>query len=318
MARTRVWVLVGAAVTVAAGCSGSGDVALTDFPGRLVDIVCQTSNCGRYPDQASCRAAESSTNLPQIQADVAAGKIKYDGAQAGACLELLASISVSCRQSAPHNVDSTPCDETFVGQVPLDGACLVDQDCTSQRCLRPSCGQACCAGTCAAGSGMRVVVGGECGLGVSCVAGAFCNTLAGVCVALQPAGQPCQVPDECENGLICVFDSASGSSGGTCAKPPSEGQACFAPHTCDLAADFCDLTVQKCVRRLAVGSPCALSIDDDGCVRYARCDPGTNTCVARGGVGAPCDLFGLDCQTDLECTGGACMPSPAVPTCAQP
>src|SRR5258708_6349471 len=99
------------------GGGGSGPIALADLPARLVETLCAAEvGCGFFADAASCRASLT-PNTGQLEADVAAGKIKYDGAQAGACLDAFAGVFGSCRQSDPRLRTPAACAQTFVGTV---------------------------------------------------------------------------------------------------------------------------------------------------------------------------------------------------------
>jgi len=66
-------------------CSDSG-IALSDLPAAATDILCTyAARCGEMPDVDSCKAA-GGTDMGQLLADVKAGKTKYDGKAAAACL----------------------------------------------------------------------------------------------------------------------------------------------------------------------------------------------------------------------------------------
>jgi hypothetical protein len=313
-----------AALIALAGCGGggSGTIALADLPTRVVDTLCAAEvSCGLYADAASCRASVTS-DLGQLGADVAAGKVKYDGAQAGACLDAFATAFGSCRLSDPRVRQPASCAQTFVGTVPTGGACLVNEDCVSARCTFPSCAVGtCCVGACDAAVAAEgsVAVGGACMSTSQCVAGAFCNfdVTAPTCVALKPAGQACASSEECVSGTACAVNGNPATTVGACVKPPARGEPCTGLFTCDSGGDFCDPATRTCLARVAVGGACTPNTDD--CVLYASCDATTSTCVARGAVGAPCvAAAGSSCLSGLTCANGVCATEPPKPVCPNP
>jgi hypothetical protein len=319
------WVSMVAAVLAAlAGCggsgSGSGDVSLQELPARAVDVFCQAElACGLFPDSASCHSALQA-DQGQVEADVAAGKVKYDGAQAAACLDALPA-SVSCTQSAPRRPQPSACNQIFVGTVAMGGPCLANEDCVSASCDFKACATAtmCCAGTCATPQPSSVAVGGACNSINQCAVGAYCNfdVTPFVCAPVKAAGQPCSSSNECMDGAACLPTSASSLSMRACGRPPRRGEACPGPTSCDSRADFCDPLTMKCVARLAPGAACMPAAM--GCVAWAFCDTTSLKCVARGGVGEPCDATnGGTCLSDLTCAGGVCALRPLKPVCPQP
>jgi hypothetical protein len=311
---------VAVVMACAVGCDGggasSGPIALMDLPARAVEAVCSVeAACQIYPDEASCRAAQRS-NLDQIQADVAAGKIKYDAVEAGACLDSVTAI-LACRLSAPRTRAVAACNATFIGSVAAGGACLVNEDCVSSRCSFVNCGTAmCCPGTCDAPQPTGVAIGAACTSSSQCVDGAFCPFAVNgsVCTAVKAAGASCTGSEECVSGTACL-PSAAGAATRTCVVPPARGEPCVGSLTCDDRGDFCDPATMKCAARIAPGGACdPMAI---GCVLYAACDATTLKCVARGGIGAACTQA-LPCQSNLTCTNGACLGPLQKPVCPQP
>jgi hypothetical protein len=309
-----------------AGCGGgsgpgSGPIPLSELPARAVDVICNAElACQAYPDSASCHAALHA-NLNQVQADVAAGKVKYDASQAGACLDSASTI-LTCRLSAARERQSSACAATFVGTVAEGGPCLVSEDCVSAHCNITNCAAAmCCAGTCVAAQPTGVAVGGACTSTNQCVDGAFCDfgaMASGTCAAVRPAGQPCTSSDQCVSGTACLPTSTAAASPRACTKPPGRGEPCMGIATCDDRGDFCDPTTMKCAARLGPGSACdPLAVP---CVLYATCDMTTSKCVARGGVGAPCGAppAASSCLSGLSCMNGTCAAPTPKPVCPQP
>jgi hypothetical protein len=309
-----VWSTV-AAVAVSVGCggSGSGDISLADLPAAVTSRYCPIEvHCGRYPDEATCRTA-SRSSLGQLQADVTAGTIKYDGAQAAACLAAVANETRDCRTSQMPGPPPPSCLATFTGTLPPGGACLSNEECASGACDLSSCAAACCRGSCMPGMPSQIPLGGTCtGAAGTCVAGAFCDTSTTPfqCVPVLPAGSPCTDPDSCAAGLACLGSTR------VCGALAGEGAPCMGEGTCDLLTDFCDSTTSTCKPRLGVGSDC--DPNNDGCVGYGFCDQTTSKCVALGRVGEPCAVNigpGVGCLPDLECVNNTCDVPPVPPVC---
>jgi hypothetical protein len=327
----RAGILVAAAALVA-GCGGGGGggaIPLADLSTRMADVACQSNACGTYPDQASCRAAASRSNIPRLQAAVAAGKTKYDGVAAAACLDALGPAIGACRLSALF-VDLPPaCAAAFTGTGAAGADCLFDLECVSQLCDRSACDAVaeCCHGTCLDGPAPQLrQEGAPCGAADTCAAGTFCDTTLATptCVPAKPAGQACRSGDACVAGHVCLPTSLADAAAGvgTCTKPPGEGETCTISGTCDLRTDFCDAVTSKCTPRIAVGSPCDPASLEDGCVGYGICDQTTVTCRARGRDGEDCNPATSSgaCLETLGCdaTSLTCMLPDAPPLCGVP
>ncbi len=104
-------------LAVIPACDGDKSISLSDFPAAAVDADCsRAARCGLVPDKASCVAASnpdigqlpctvsglaatatcvaaSNPDIGQLSADVTAGRVRYDGKAAAACLDALRSLS---------------------------------------------------------------------------------------------------------------------------------------------------------------------------------------------------------------------------------
>jgi hypothetical protein len=308
---------VAAVVLACLGCGGgAGDAGLSRLPGRLVDAFCAVSApCGDYPDEATCRSSVR-VDLGQVQADVAAGKVKYDPAQASACIDAYLAAWRTCRVSGRAAAPLLVCPQMFTGTLEIGAPCVASAECVSGTCDRSACiDTVCCAGTCVPPVA-QIPVGGRCDGAGQCATGTFCDTSAWppACAALKPPGGACTALGECEPGSECVSSGPGGAR--SCEGLPFEGDPCTAPvDDCDLSTDFCDPTTSRCQPRLAPGSPCDPT--GDSCVHFALCDFSSKTCVALGRLGDPCaDAFGPGCLDTLECTtGGTCQLPPLGPVC---
>jgi hypothetical protein len=287
------------------GCGGDGgSIAIGDLPAAAEDAVCARAlRCGQYPDKANCEAVLSFQL--QLEADVASGKVIYDGKAAAACLRSYGALG--CKISTVFTPPQA-CRDAFKGTLADGAACLADEECISQSCNTSTCTAAtCCPGVCEP----QGALGAVCAVGGNCVEGAFCKrdpgAASGVCTALLAAGQPCTTFDECVPGTFCFSGNATTTM--TCIAPPAEGQACAG--TCDDSADVCHPVSRTCVRRNAVGESCTAAT----CVSYATCDPATLKCVARVAVGGACSPTTATCITGLSCENGICAAHPDEPAC---
>src|SRR5687768_5000161 len=105
-----------------AGCGGgSGSmVSVDELWSRLVAAICKfEAGCGEMPDLATCLASHQreTSDVATLKADIASGKVGYDGVKARTCIEaferLYGSATALCRQServAISTEDSEACD----------------------------------------------------------------------------------------------------------------------------------------------------------------------------------------------------------------
>lgn len=307
-------------LAVIPACDGDKSISLSDFPAAAVDAGCsRAARCGLVPDKASCVAA-SNPDIGQLSADVTAGRVRYDGKAAAACLDALRSLSCNYSDQGGQ-AELQACREVVSGAVAAGGVCYSGEECISGDCGGELCsGSGCCPGVCSpsASSAGPVPIGSDCSQDIAgCVDGAFCSysSMPPICQAKAAAGQPCDASsgsEECVAGTYCV---ASSASTGTCGTPPAEGQTCY-PVTsgiaCDSSLDFCDEGTLKCIRKIPPGGACPWGV---GCVDYAICSS-TGMCVAKGRAGDACDeTNGPGCLGSLYCYSGTCAFPPATPVC---
>ena len=305
--------LIVAALCLGACGAGDGDsIPIDELAGRAMDAVCALEiRCGAAPDRAACE--ESVYQRLQLEADVKAGKVIYDGRAAAACLNAYGTLGCSASDAALFNAShQQSCDDVVKGTVAAGGSCLTDDECLSEACDKSTCNSAleCCAGTCTA----RIPAGGDCSaVGARCAQDLFCrrNTVdqTAICTARIADGQPCTSSDVCVTGRRCNL--VTGTSAGTCGAFPAHGQACPG-DACDSTSDVCDPASKTCVSRIAVGGDC--SAISTGCVAYASCDPATKTCVARKRAGETCAAT-TDCLSGVACTDGVCVAPADKPAC---
>lgn len=311
-----------ASLIAVAGCGPASDHAnpadldayLTQFANELckLDVA-----CGSMPDMTTCLATIEldSTEFVTVRADIASGKVRFDSAAGGACLDYVRRIyGGPCTISAHAAVGTAgdaDCAKVVVGSVADGGACFSSSECTSTNCVLAdtacSRSRACCAGTCAA-KPAPIPIGGDCSAplpGQGCAAGSVCNAAGSssgqTCQVRSGAqGAPCTTVLDCAAPLFCAADSAAGSR--TCQPPAATGAPCNISESfgaCDDLNDYCDGTTARCTRRVAPGASC--DPDAQNCVGYASCLGGT--CVALSTERGACDpTNGPTCLGDLECS----------------
>jgi len=312
------------------GCGGSSSkgapATIDEFLDRFVTELCTINvACGSMPDMATCRASLQieTTDLLTVKADIAAGKIRYDGAKAGACLDYAHRLySSGCTRSATADTSGNDaCEVVLVGTVANGGACFLSTECASARCQQAdtACLPAhqCCAGTCVA-KPAPIPAGADCSASLpdqNCAEGSYCLTTATsttpTClVPSKVVGTPCSSLFDCASPLFCDADPSTGT--GTCQRAAASGAACNSDvlfGSCDDLREVCSTATGTCTPRGAVGAACD-PLQTLSCLSYAECIG--STCVALSPERGACNATdGPGCLGDLEC-------SPSTSTCGFP
>jgi hypothetical protein len=285
------------ALVVLVGCGGGLD--FDDYAAAADDARCTyLVRCGLFPDQAACRAYLERRRLEprSLAAAIDAGKTRYDGEAAEACLAALASASCS---AAHEPGEPDVCDAIFTGTGGDGAACAFDAECASNRCVVPACGMACCLGTC--GPPRTPAAIGQSCASTACEAGTFCN-VDQQCQALLGPGAACDDSSQCAYGLGCAGTLLDAI--GTCKVLPALGQPCPELVCGDIGA-VCSAG-GTCVAAGLPGDPCASAAD---CSFYYTCDGAQ--CVAYPTRGQSCTSL---CSDDSWCD----RPSTEPGTCAAP
>jgi hypothetical protein len=204
------------------GGSGSGTIALADFPAHLAAAQCarvfrcctvsqiQALYGTSVTTQSACTAELTALGQALITSSVTdaqnAGRLRYDGAAAATCFEKLGSAACTATSNDPTVVSE--CAAYFVPLVATGGACSNDEECQTGFCDRPLASSA--DGACA----VVPTTGMPCTS--RCVAGATCDTVMGTCVDPKPDGSFCFVDEDCVSG----FCDNPNITGGTCAASP--------------------------------------------------------------------------------------------------
>lgn len=305
-----------------ASACGSGTVTAAAFPAAFGQAVCEVqSRCrgeARYLEQ-QCEDDSASIYAADLAKAIAAGKSKFDAAQAQACLDGLRARG--CDREAPE-VDQA-CERAVLGTIPAGASCSWLFECATGRCIAD--GPGACPAKC-------VAVGAE---GANCN-GASCDLRAGVtcidnvCSKLHAVDQKCFSTGDCALDLYCdgfgkcsqrAFEQAS-CSGDTQA---TANEQCAAGLYCDQGSEG-----GLCRRKIAAGASCTAASADaigsacvDGNVckgfSFAKSGVTAGTCTPLGDVGAACVASAqvTGCGDGLVCAAGKCAEKPVSGTCAQ-
>jgi hypothetical protein len=281
-----------------------GSVTIQQLPDAAVSATCAYMNrCGlgngyTFVSLDTCanlyKSEDMDSSMADLQKAVAEGKVKYDGAQAAACLKAIADRP--CDAEAMK--EPLACKLAFVGTTANGGPCDQDEYCVSGFCERPQ-GNSACAGKCAAlkkaGDGCND--DGDCEGSMMCTAGK-----CGEQPLPAPTGQPCQT-NPCADGLYCNWDT----NPAVCAEPGGEGQPCASLKECQAGLSCQGSSGDyACAKLAANGQPC--EDPSMGTLGQGGCEAGLVCGVVMGAKGpAPqCQStvkLGQACVSDFQCGG---------------
>jgi hypothetical protein len=357
--------------------SGSGPVSLDDLGNEVTLAECGLYvRCGMFSDLALCKqvyaaghlgaASFTSGWLPgfnpapvlgrpdfnsvaAIVAAARAGKARYDGAAARACLDAIGALACGDAPNA-RDVLADVCQAVFTGTLADGDRCISDLECGADSFCSTPPSSSPCDGTCTA-AGPACNADRQCPSGQACDWNKATTTSFGSCVTLVPpgaSGEPCGTNLRCQTDLTCVSPNtcaplpqagASCDRNGNpftfceyglvcahsadmlttmCMQPATKGASCQAPDQCGarFTSSICDDTQHRCVD-WAAGGPCSA-----GCPYTAYCDSSSSTCKpdlppgsACGTGGVECGMLGFECRSaDQASLIGTCT-SMAPPTC---
>ena len=309
---SRIRLISALVFPLVAGCGGGSGapMGLAEAQSHVVNAICKFEvACSQMPDFATCQASLQMQPgyLATLEADIASGKVHYDGIKARSCVEALERLyGGACTQSAlaaSDTMDDDACDQVIVGTAAAGAACFFAEQCASGLCQRtdPTCSQSrqCCIGACAA-KPAPIPVGGDCSAPLpdqACEIGAVC--LSSRCVAqLKVEGAACTATFQCASPLFC--DPNTATNAGVCRHAAPTGGPCnasvFVP--CDDLRDYCDPVSGTCKQRIGVGGTCDAA--QTTCVGFAQCE--ATSCVPLLKAGQACSsTSGPDCLGSLQC-----------------
>ena len=318
-------------------CASPASVRLEDFVAAYDEAVCGIwTRCHLVSSQPYCVALVTAAqngpvefnSLAAAVAAVRAGKSRFEGVRAHACIKALES--AACDQTASENIQGA-CDGLFVGELADGNACIADAECRPGSVCQAASG---CAGVCTPlgttcrddlgcardevceADSMTCIkpappgsTGQPCGTNQTCLSGLFCSDTGnpGTCEPLPTEGQACSLL-ACAQGLVCAMTNAF-TWAGFCSKPLAKGDPCQTPGQCGgmiASENTCDPNLRVCVDA-TIGGPCVPPIGSAdfevyvggsksirfgvGCNQLTSyCDDATATCAAYAAFGDPCEV----------------------------
>lgn len=288
--------------------------------------------------------ADESIPVAYYKQAVEVGRIEYDGKQAATCLAYVSARSCDVPEyhvtTEEEDAGRIACAQVFQGRMGKNGPCMSALECAEEAIcgFDPNCVDMCCAGACRV-LPSPIKLGEPCNGNQTCEGDGFCafdpNTgtptvctappVAGqpcpnfrcgggaqcewngsidVCVALRPAGTPCEYEGQCEPGIVCVRDQ--NYDNGVCRRPADEGEPCdwLSPdEVCRRLDNLCDPVSKVCAPLPGNGEPCPQyrCRGDFFCAANMRCSP-----VADVGEGCGYDPNSgafIPCSGDAVCGG---------------
>jgi len=194
-----------------------------------------------------------------LNAGVTAGRLKYDGAAARACMDQMQGQCSALMQEAP--LAGPGCETVFKGLVPNGGDCAADIECATPGYICPI-AQNAQSGKCQA----PPKEGQPCA-NFLCEEGLICGNVNNTptCVKLLADGAACSISFECASGNCSASKCASAQR--------KIGDACSFSIECDQS--YCDSQTNKCTTPKADGAAC----NDPGECQSGQCDQSTMKCA---------------------------------------
>jgi hypothetical protein len=292
---------------VVLGCNGGGGgpVQLENVCEEMKDALCSyIKRCDLewYLQFAMHETCEhlfecDDLELDEMAKSVESGRMSYDAALAGKCLQAMRTAACADIEGIFENMPDE-CQHVFTGLVAQDGDCYSEDECAEGLYCDETVSE--CPGQCqpynALGDSCN---GGDCDPDV-----AGCDFSQGVCVTLAGVGDDCDYID-CQEGLVC--DDYSDPP--VCLDPAPAGSSCTSPRGCEAGLQCVS---GKCTGPAGAGQACDLG-EEFGGVLFA-CQPGyycdadiahqqtAGTCKPKKSSGSECILF-YECTSGLLCIG---------------
>jgi hypothetical protein len=250
-------------------------------------------------------------------ADIAAGRVSFDGTHGASCLAALRTVTCAASSSMSASIgQATDCQGLTTPLVPAGGACTsfyligIAEQCQNGAYCREGTPYA-CTGACTA----RAPLGASCDNGtadIRCVQTATCDSASKKCVMSPPSraeGEPCGDAGQgsCQRPLFCDTTAADGgASPGVCRAQKASGP-CATNSQC--------VDTERCVGIASTAKVCALPKKvGDACTPGARecglfdhCSPAGTCTHARAAIGEACGFIVADeatpCVVGAYCDG---------------
>jgi hypothetical protein len=287
-------------IALVAACQGG--LSSKDFPGAFARAVCQPQARCRTDSvrsEAACEDAARAIYGGDLDAALARGAVRFDEAQAQACVD---GLSARGCQRTPPAVD-TACINAIRGKIPAGQSCNWLYECAGGICEPDT------PGACPAQCKAVLPQGAECPGkdNLSCDARLGVRCVLGHCAKPLPAGATCVSDADCDAGLFCSGDQvcrALGQPGAAC----GDGSHCAAGESCKAGS---------CARKAQAGTSCGANGEcADGFVCKGLSKGAQGSCTPFGEVGAACVGADVDgCAEDLICVSSRCALKPVSGPC---
>ncbi len=299
---------------------GTTPIPITELPSKYSAAICAAySACvGPFVPVVSNGTDCTTTwrrvledELPNYQAAVTSGKVKYDGTKLQACVDKVAGLGCS----AINQRDIDLCVATLSGTVSAGMPCTMDVECAQGTfCNGPA-----CPGICTA----RQAAGATCKNDTDCASGLGCHR--DKCETPGSAGDVCggQNDANCREGLMCVGADAQAGKAGQCRAladvfagnlgdscDPRADKLCKSGSVCTVQSYnlLSDTLVAKCAAPVTSGAACKIA-GPDACPPEEFCKV-TGSIVANMVDGSctrkPTD--GEPCAADFSSKKVICAP----------
>lgn len=222
---------------VLSACGGGGSVELSDLAAETGAVTCaQLFDCctaeelmaeldfGNIETEEQCVDFYASfiggLLTPRLQASVDSGRMVYDAEAAGACFDIMGSMSCSeFGASWADDADLPPgCSDFFLGQQADGQPCAGDEECQNDYCVGDTMDFE--GNTTEGVCGSKPGLGDDCSDDYECAEG-YCAADQGawICKSRQEAGAACNSDEECVSDQCAGGDPQNGTPG-TCASEP--------------------------------------------------------------------------------------------------
>jgi hypothetical protein len=289
------------------GCNGGGGgpVELQNVCEEMKDALCDyMKKCDlewylQFAAHMTCEELIEcdEMGLDEMEKSVAAGRLSYDAALAGKCLQSIRNAKCGVFDDIFENLEDE-CGGVFAGLVALDGDCYMEQECSEGLYCDESVSY--CPGQCQPYKNLGdTCSGGDCDPDV-----ADCDWQQGICVELAGAGEVCD-NIECQDGLVCDYDTDPA----VCLDPAGAGGSCSSARGCETGLQCLD---GVCTGPANAGQECDIGDEFEGimfaCAPNYYCDADiamqerTGVCKPKKGAGSECILF-YECKSGLLCIG---------------
>jgi hypothetical protein len=289
------------------------------FCGGYLEIVAEAfASCFAVPLAAARESFSFTAPCDRFAADLAAGRLAFNGAHGAECLRELRAASLCTGAPSMAMPDTTACAALVTPLVAPGGACTsfyivnLGEQCQGAGMYCLESGTYACGGVCTP----RLALGAPCEplSETRCALGATCSQASKTCVVTPPlgaAGAPCTDTTACTRDLYCdTTTTDGGATGGVCRARKTSGPCVFSEE-CAIPRDCLGPTDAKtCAVPKQDGEACVVGKGECNLIGHCGAD-GICTSV-RAAVGQPCGLMNgerYECVTGAYCSrAGTCQP----------